>query len=137
MLSSVPAGIGEQLKRLFRETADDAVRELAEATLDRARRDAPPSPPPGEDPDVMVSLRDSGRVEKITDGVYDIIFDAPYAAKQHEAMQYEHPHGGGAKYLERNVLQAARRLEGALAAGVRVVTTRGDRGTVRVTTRSF
>lgn len=28
-----------------------------------------------------------------------IVFDQPYAAKQHEELSFRHPHGGGAKYL--------------------------------------
>lgn len=137
MASSVPDGIGAKLAAAFRSEADRRVRRLAETVLERAKADAPPSPPPDVDPDTAVSLRASGHVRRVREGVYEIVFDVPYAAKQHEAQGYRHPHGGGAKYLERNVQQAARDLEGTLALGVRAVTRRGDTGSVRVSTRRF
>lgn len=136
MPSTVPAGIGRKLLEAFRDNADHAVRELAEATLDRARLDAPPSPAPGEDPDPSTSLRMGGRVEKVRPGVYEIIFDEPYAAKQHEAQHFDHPHGGGPKFLEKNIQIAANQLEGKLALSVRSVTSRPN-GSVRVSTRKL
>lgn len=33
----------------------------------------------------------------------EISFNTPYAARQHEEMEWEHPRGGKAKYLEDNV----------------------------------
>jgi hypothetical protein len=88
--------------------AERAVWDLAHEVLERARRDAPPSPPPDEDPS-SASLREAGHVRRVPGGV-EIVFDVPYAAKQHEDFRLDHPRGGGPKFLERNVLAAAREL---------------------------
>lgn len=38
-------------------------------------------------------------------------FDTPYALAQHERLDYNHPKGGKAKYLEDNLKEQARRYE--------------------------
>lgn len=46
------------------------------------------------------TLRNSGATTR--DGTTCVIsFDTPYAAKQHEELDYHHPRGGGAKFLEK------------------------------------
>ena len=135
MADTIPAGIGRKLADLFRDQADVAMRDLAEQVLIKAQADAPPSPIEG-DPDPSLSLRQNGRVEKVRSGVYDIVFDAPYAAKQHENFRLEHPHGGKPKYLESNVQLAARDMEGTLKGAVRAVTKR-ESGVIRVDTKKL
>jgi hypothetical protein len=115
--------IADQLTRMLMSGAERAVYDLAHEVLERARRDAPPTPPPGEDPSAA-SLRESGHVRRVKGGV-EIVFDVPYAAKQHENMRLAHPHGGGPKFLERNVLAAARELPKAIAGQVRANTGEG------------
>lgn len=53
-------------------------------------------------------LRGSGHVEvEESLGRVDVTvsFDTPYAAKQHEELDYNHPRGGQAKYLEQPYLE--------------------------------
>lgn len=45
-------------------------------------------------------LRGSGHVEYKNDFDANVGFNEPYAIKQHEHTEYEHPKGGQAKYLE-------------------------------------
>lgn len=120
---SVANGVGDKIRRLLQDTADDQVRELARDVLRRSTQDAPPEPPPEEDPDPAVSLRSSGDIRRVRPGVYEISFDTPYAVKQHENLRLDHPRGGKPKFLERNVLAATRELPKRLAAGVRAQTT--------------
>lgn len=135
MSSTIEPGIGRKLADLFRSAQDKAVRDLADEVLDRARRDAPPSPE--DDPDPSVNLREGGRVERVSEGVYDVVFDEPYAAKIHEDQRLKHPNGGGPKFLEKNVQIAAGRMPEKIAAGVRS-TMRSRTGTgTRVDTRKI
>lgn len=86
----------------WRERAREALAEAAAELLALASADAPYNPNvPGE------HLRDSGHIEfREAPGalIAEVIFDGPYAAKQHEHREYKHPHGGQAKYLERNLI---------------------------------
>ena len=43
--------------------------------------------------------RSPGRVE-VDDLEVRVVFRAPHAWLQHERLDYQHPHGGQAKYLE-------------------------------------
>jgi hypothetical protein len=98
----------------WRRNAERALLATAAQVLEQAKRDAPYDPNErgkGE----SKHLRDSGRIEPIsyrTGGIMavEIVFDGPYAARQHERLDYRHPHGGMAKFLERN-LTGARLLE--------------------------
>jgi hypothetical protein len=51
--------LADQLTRMMMTGAERAIWDLAHEVLERARRDAPPSPPPGEDPSSL-SLREAG-----------------------------------------------------------------------------
>ena len=55
-------------------------------------------------------LIDSGYIQ---DGT--IAYTAPYAARQHEELSYNHPNGGGAKYLERGIRAGAKEAKQAIA----------------------
>lgn len=44
-----------------------------------------------------------------------VVFDIVYAVIQHERLDFEHPREGGAKYLERAMLQCARLVLNILA----------------------
>ena len=46
------------------------------------------------------ALRDSAIIEELGDGKYRIIYDTPYAAIQHEDIDFQHIEPGRAKYLE-------------------------------------
>jgi hypothetical protein len=111
----VTDGIRHQLATAFQ----DAVTELAQDILEQAIADAPPSPPPGEDPDEAVSLKAAGYLERLPGRGVEIGFRTPYAAKQHENMRLQHPHGGKPKFLERHVAAAAAHMEGRIALQLR------------------
>lgn len=127
--STIPTDLSKYITGKLTAAMDEQVRVVALGVLERAKAAAPPSPPEG-DPDPAVSLRDSGRVERKRPGVYEITFDAPYAARQHEATTYKHPRGGRPKFLEAAILEAAAELPAALAGAVLEVT-RSDRSYVR------
>lgn len=59
-------------------------------------------------------LRGSGASEVITEGQQDIGavgFGTPYAVIQHESLDFDHPNGGEAKYLERPYLENKERYK--------------------------
>lgn len=114
---SVTTGVRAQLGQAF----NDAVFELASDILEAAVRDAPPSPPPDEDPDEAVTLKDAGYIERLPGRGVEIGFRTAYAAKQHENFRLKHPHGGKPKFLERNVAAAAAAMEGRIATQLRKV----------------
>ena len=49
----------------------------------------------------------------------EVSFNTVYAAAQHEGLDYDHPKGGEAKYLERPLTELAPRLTALIAAGQR------------------
>lgn len=55
------------------------------------------------------ALRDSGKVDMHNDArrITSVIsFNTPYATVQHENLTFNHPRGGGPKYLENAMMQA-------------------------------
>jgi hypothetical protein len=72
------------------------------------------------------TLRGSGDVEppEITATGVTVtgFFATVYAARQHEELDWEHPRGGQAKYLEEPFKQAIPRYPAIVAAAVRSVT---------------
>lgn len=59
-------------------------------------------------------LRGSGASEVISEGEQDIGavgFGTPYAVVQHESLDFDHPNGGEAKYLERPYLENRERYK--------------------------
>ena len=77
------------------QAARDALQDTAKKVLKVAKGLAPV-----EDGD----LRKSGKV-RVDDLEVRVVFDAPHAWLQHERLDYQHPHGGQAKYLEAAVDQ--------------------------------
>lgn len=85
-------------ERKLKAAAEKAVRQAAADLQGRAVRDAPVD---------TGDLRGSGHA---TDPVWvgnkvvaRVEFDLPYAKRQHEETEWEHPKGGKAKYLSDNV----------------------------------
>ena len=70
--------------------AQAALVEVATEVLKRAQTLAPV---------LDGKLKGSGRVE-VDDLEVRVVFRAPHAWIQHERLDYQHPHGGQAKYLE-------------------------------------
>jgi len=83
---------GEEAERLIRQAAMEAINTGAEAILTDAIDEAPIK---------SGTLRRSGGVSWGLDreSVY-VSFSTPYARRQHEELDYRHPRGGKAKYLE-------------------------------------
>ena len=115
------------IKTDAQNAALDALQDVAEQVLEQARRNTPVGDP-RLDPDPGRSLKRSGRIERDGNG-FVVIFDGPYAAKQHEDLQLKHPRGGGPKFLERAVLQVVPSVEGVVASRVRARTATGLSGT--------
>ncbi|MER6171362.1 hypothetical protein [Streptosporangium sp. NPDC001681] len=103
----------EQLSAQIKRSAVLGLRKSAEAVLATARHNAP-----HESGDLERSGAPSVDASRL---VAAVSFDTPYAVRQHEEMDYDHPKKGGAKYLEKalaeeaaNVLKIlAKHLEGA------------------------
>jgi hypothetical protein len=83
-----------ELSLEIRRVAAKAINKMAEgAILADAIQEAPVE---------EGTLRGSGRVEPATPQnlTARISFSTPYAARQHEELDWEHPKGGKAKFLE-------------------------------------
>lgn len=113
----------DDILRTVLRASDDALRDAALLVAEQAKRNMPVGDP-AQDPNPGVTLAESVNIEKDGRG-YVVSVDTPYAAKQHEAQSFEHPRGGGPKYLERAVTQIAPVLDGIVASKVRARTRRG------------
>lgn len=105
----------DPIRRRMRDAAEDAVKRIAEDALGRAVRDAPIE---------EGTLRGSGHVDVRSSGdsvVATIAFATPYAAVQHERLDYSHPRGGKAKYLEDVIKDQAARYERIIGMAVQRV----------------
>lgn len=140
---------GEAIKERILRAAEQEMQRIADDLLAAAQRDISASPPPDEDPNEAVKLRESGRVEgprrwggRFGTGVSVTVgFHTEYAAVQHEGKwSYaregvkgkaaggrvfievkHHPGGGSTKFLERNVkARTISELPQRLAEAIRV-----------------
>lgn len=120
--------LAERYRLAFRE----ALEEVAEEELLAAARDEVPVMPPQDmhkGSGYPGQLRDSGRVEmrNVPGGfVAAVVFDTPYAKKQHEDRRLRHPHGGKAQYLADPQKALTPRLRAELARRVREKMAAGD-----------
>ena len=76
--------------RLVRYSATQASYELMKEVFDESQRQVPV---------FSGNLRDSGSLNQFGTRI-TITYSAPYAAIQHENLNFKHPNGGKAKYLE-------------------------------------
>lgn len=76
--------------KMISRSAKDGMRGFMEEVLDVAVANAPRET--GE-------LQESGKLWENPKS-FRIAFDAPHAAVQHERLDFNHPNGGKAKYLE-------------------------------------
>ena len=88
-LRDLENGFNEALKRID-FSGGKAVKDVAFDLLGKAVELAPVD---------KGDLKGSGSV-KIEKNIASVGFEEPYAIKQHEHLEYEHPKGGQAKYLE-------------------------------------
>lgn len=108
--------LADDLARALEEGATDGMRLAAEAVLVESNRNVPKGDPK-LDPDPGTSLAESGRVEKTLTG-YRVVYDADYAAFQHENLNLRHPRGGGPKFLEHALLTLGPQLDRFVATAV-------------------
>ncbi len=94
----------EKIARIIRRAAEKATRESMIDLQGRAQRLAPI-----ETGDLRASAQ--WAVKAMPDGsiVGGVAFPLPYAAAQHEGVDFNHPRGGEAKYLERPLKENADR----------------------------
>jgi hypothetical protein len=93
-----------------RDHVEDALAEGAQVILDRSQ-ELVPRDARGRADTHGGTLAESGRVNKnLGSGglpIVSVTYDGPYAAYQHEAMEFRHPTGGSAKFLELAVVEKA------------------------------
>ncbi|WP_105567130.1 HK97 gp10 family phage protein [Microbacterium halophytorum] len=89
------------------EAVQDEMRKAGREVLKDARTRAPKD---------TGALRKTGRVN-VDDLTVQVSFNGKVAAIQHENLDFQHPTGGEAKFLENAALDFD--LEGAIARGVR------------------
>lgn len=85
-----------KLGQLAKIAPDTAKKELSDISLDLAGKCSDAAPV--ENGDLRGDLanpRKKGEME------WEVGSDLPYTARQHEHTEYNHPRGGGAKFLER------------------------------------
>jgi len=97
--------------RVATRSMREGIHDIMQEVLERAVADAPVD---------TEELRNSGRLN-INRASTSIIFDVPHAAIQHERLDYNHPRGGKAKYLEdafNDIVPGAVRRGGSLESKV-------------------
>lgn len=103
-----------------RAAAEIAVDELADRVLGEAVQGTPVE---------TGRLRESERVDTTRDDERGyqrtVSANTPYAARQHEELEYKHPGGGHAKYLEVPLKRALPDLEPHIAKRVKEAVDRG------------
>jgi hypothetical protein len=109
--------LADEILAQLQKGADDGMEALAHLIAEDAKRNAPvgdsaTDPHPGE-------LRDSIEVERNARGGFTISANTPYAAKQHEALHFKHPHGGKAKFLEHPLQTFSKQLDRFVAEAAR------------------
>jgi hypothetical protein len=99
-----------QFEKHLRDEAGQALGQFGELVLGEAQRRAPVR---------EGTLRGAGSSTLVVDrsgASVQIAFSTPYAARQHEETQWDHPKGGEAKYLENAVKTMGPRWPGFLAS---------------------
>ena len=86
----------EQLKQISEDTMQD---ELADIALDLGSKCA--NAAPVESGDLRGDLANPQRNKDGGNIGWDIGSSLPYTRRQHEHTEYNHPKGGGAKFLEK------------------------------------
>ena len=106
----------------IRKHIEPALADGAQVVLDRSQ-ELVPRDARGRADTNGGTLAESGRVNKnLGSGglpIVSITYDGPYAAYQHEALEFKHPTGGSAKYLELAMLEKADDALDAIGAEIR------------------
>lgn len=88
--------LNAKLAQLAKIAPQTAKREIADIALDLAGKSSEAAPIEfGDLRGDLANPRKEGDLE------WKVGSDLPYAARQHEHTEYNHPQGGGAKFLEK------------------------------------
>lgn len=101
------------LAHVMKQAAADGLNDAAELVQKEARERAPK-----DTEELVESIKvdeATPRQSTLTSRVYS---NARHAVPQHERLDYEHPHGGQAKYLESAALDSRAEVERAIAQRV-------------------
>ena len=103
-----------------RDHVEDALAAGGQVILDRSQELVPLE---GR-PDTLggVTLAESGRVNRTGSSylpVVSVTYDGPYAIYQHEGMEFHHPTGGSAKFLERAMVEQSTETTDAIGDEIR------------------
>jgi hypothetical protein len=114
-----------------REIRDAAMRGLADAAgdvLDLAKDRVPVLDPADESKGrTSGKLRDTAKMAEDAARLrVALSFGTPYAAYIHEHMEFKHPDGGQAKFLETAILESRDAVAAAVAEAIRKVTEGGE-----------
>lgn len=110
-LADITARIGQVIGHLGNVTEDGMkaiVTDIQQVAADRAPIDTG-------------TLRGSAFNEVATEGdeiIGSVHFPEKYAARQHEHVEYQHPQGGEAKYLEKTMIEKADQVKAQLGAAL-------------------
>jgi hypothetical protein len=88
-----------------RDHVEDALAAGGQVILDRSQELVPLE---GRPDTHGGTLAESGRVNRTGSDylpVVSVTYDGPYAIYQHEGMEFHHPTGGSAKFLERAMVE--------------------------------
>jgi len=110
MSSIAAATLIHVMKQAVADGLNDAAKIAQEAARERAPRDT------GGLAESISIDKASPRQAAPSSRVYS---NARHAVPQHERLDYEHPNGGQAKYLETAVLESRAAVEAAVAEHVR------------------
>ena len=101
--------------------AQDALAAGAQVILDRSQ-ELVPKDAKGRPDTNGGTLAESGRVNRDLGSsglLVSISYDGPYAVYQHESLEFRHPTGGSAKFLELAVNEKASEANDAIGAEIR------------------
>lgn len=90
------AELNAKFKELANISKETAKQELADIALDLAGKCSDAAPV-----DVGDLQGDIANPREINDLEWEVGSDLPYTRRQHEHTEYNHPKGGGAKFIER------------------------------------
>ena len=108
---------GEELKRAMRRAAARGIYLWAERVLEESRRIVPHNEGTLERAGTIVPASPSALTLS-----RQVVYDTPYAARQHEDLTYRHAPGRSAKYLELPVAESVQSGQAMVAEQLRRVT---------------
>lgn len=100
---------GDKLAAKLAESLDSSVQESLDHLLGRSNDNAP---------EKSGDLKRSGRVNKMGPGEGEVVYDSEYARVQHERLDFHHDRGG-AKFLEKAMIEESRTIFNMMANQVR------------------